>query len=63
MPKVNVAYWEAKITGNRQRDAETTALLQDRGWKVLRFWSHELPLVVADKIETEVRGGPISRTV
>ena len=56
--KVNADYWEAKIAGNRRRDAETDAILADRGWRVLRFWEHEdLSLVVAS-IEDALRQGP-----
>ncbi|MGO2932406.1 very short patch repair endonuclease [Microbacterium sp.] len=55
MPKVNVAYWNTKIAGNRRRDIETTSRLTDRGWTVLRFWSHEVPGSVVSRIEEVVR--------
>ncbi|GAB2510799.1 very short patch repair endonuclease [Microbacterium petrolearium] len=60
MPKVNVAYWHTKIAGNRRRDIETTSLLRERGWTVLRFWSHELPDAVASRIEAVVRNAWLS---
>ncbi|WP_332367388.1 very short patch repair endonuclease [Micromonospora sp. WMMC241] len=41
VPRSNQAWWASKFEGNRRRDTETTAHLQSRGWRVLRFWSHE----------------------
>jgi DNA mismatch endonuclease (patch repair protein) len=57
-PKRNVDYWRPKIERNRERDAETTAELTARGWQVLRFWSHEDPLAVAEEIRAAVNAGP-----
>ncbi|MEX5256923.1 very short patch repair endonuclease [Kocuria arenosa] len=55
LPATNVRYWETKIGRNRARDLETTGLLQQRGWTVMRFWEHEPPGRVADAIEHAVR--------
>jgi DNA mismatch endonuclease (patch repair protein) len=55
-PKRNVDYWRPKIARNRERDEETTAALTARGWRVLRFWSHEDPLAVAEAISAAVNG-------
>ncbi|RZU73630.1 T/G mismatch-specific endonuclease [Micromonospora kangleipakensis] len=41
VPRSNQAWWASKLEANRRRDAETTAHLQSRGWRVLRFWSHD----------------------
>lgn len=41
IPKSNEAWWSEKLKQNRQRDEETTALLTDEGWTVLRFWEHD----------------------
>jgi DNA mismatch endonuclease, patch repair protein len=49
-PKTNADYWVRKIKSNRFRDRHTTALLKAAGWTVLRFWSHEEPLVNANRI-------------
>jgi DNA mismatch endonuclease (patch repair protein) len=54
-PKTNVDYWQAKISRNQERDAETTSLLRGRQWTVLRHWSHEEAAAVADQIEAAVR--------
>ena len=53
-PKSNASYWRPKIERNRARDLETTAQLQEQGWKVLRFWEHEPPDVIADQVEEEL---------
>ena len=55
MPATNLDYWSAKIGRNRERDAETTARLEERGWLVLRFWEHEAPVSVAAQIGQAVR--------
>ena len=54
-PKTNAEWWRAKIERNRERDAETTALLTDRGWTVVRTWEHEDPLEVASWLEALLR--------
>lgn len=35
-------YWQAKIKGNMERDKKYTRQLKKDGWKVLRFWEHEV---------------------
>ncbi len=35
-------FWRKKIENNRLRDRKTTSYLCSRGWKVLRFWEHEI---------------------
>lgn len=50
MPATNLDYWSTKIGRNQARDLETTAVLEDRGWLVLRFWEHEPPTTVAERI-------------
>jgi len=53
--KANAAFWEAKITRNRTRDAETNRQLGDAGWSVIRVWEHDDPIDAAMRIETVVR--------
>jgi len=55
IPATNRDYWNAKIDRNVRRDAETTALLADRGWTVLRFWSHDEPAEIAETIRRAVK--------
>lgn len=58
-PRTNTAFWSAKLARNRERDAETDDLLRAAGWVVLRFWEHEYPAVVADRVEDVVRLGGV----
>jgi DNA mismatch endonuclease (patch repair protein) len=47
IPATNRGYWEQKIGRNVKRDAETTQLLSEIGWKACRYWEHEDPDEVA----------------
>lgn len=49
-PGSNISYWSMKVSRNRCRDMETTKHLEAAGWIVLRFWSHEDPIIVARQI-------------
>ncbi|HXU27937.1 MAG TPA: very short patch repair endonuclease [Bacteroidia bacterium] len=40
--KANRAYWLPKIERNMQRDKENTEKLELMGYKVFRFWEHEI---------------------
>lgn len=55
MPKSNIDYWKPKITRNVTRDVETTGVLLDQGWTVLRYWEHTPPSEVARDIERTYR--------
>ncbi|NYI81046.1 DNA mismatch endonuclease Vsr [Nocardioides panzhihuensis] len=54
MPRANREFWERKIQHNMARDGETTMVLTQRGWTVLRFWEHESPDDIAETIATTV---------
>ena len=54
-PATNSQYWDDKIARNIERDAETTTYLRQAGWTVLRFWEHEDPEAVADRVQESVR--------
>lgn len=41
-PGSNRSYWTDKLGRNVERDARVTAGLRIAGWKVLRFWEHEI---------------------
>ena len=41
-PSSNKKYWIPKINRNVNRDKEVNAALKKRGWKVLRFWEHDI---------------------
>lgn len=47
-PRSNRSYWDAKIDGNKRRDKRLTSRLRNNGWKVIRFWEHDI--CRADKV-------------
>jgi len=57
-PKANASFWKEKVERNRERDAETNAVLAEHGWKVMRFWTHESPDSVATEIAAALESGP-----
>jgi len=42
--RANASFWIRKIEGNRQRDKIVSRELRKKGWKVIRFWEHQLSL-------------------
>ncbi|WP_407662057.1 very short patch repair endonuclease [Mycolicibacterium elephantis] len=40
-PRFNRDYWSPKLERNVARDREQAEALQEAGWVVLRFWTHE----------------------
>lgn len=55
MPVTNLEYWSTKIGRNQARDLDTTSRLEGRGWLVVRFWEHEPPASVAERVGKIVR--------
>lgn len=47
-------FWADKIEGNQRRDRESSETFSAAGWLVLRFWEHEDPVAVADRISSAV---------
>lgn len=45
-PRTNRDYWIPKLARNAERDRAQSAMLEQAGWVVLRFWEHE-PVVDA----------------
>jgi DNA mismatch endonuclease (patch repair protein) len=41
-PGSNVEFWRTKIARNRSRDRKVTRSLRRSGWRVVRFWEHDL---------------------
>lgn len=54
MPATNVEFWTAKLARNAARDAESDALLEAAGWRVVRAWEHEPTEVTVARIRTEL---------
>jgi DNA mismatch endonuclease (patch repair protein) len=50
MPSTNRAFWEAKLGGNRARDAKTAARLRRSGWRVLTIWECDLNPVALGRL-------------
>ena len=41
-PRSNRLFWRRKLDRNKARDKRTTKELTRQGWKVIRFWEHQL---------------------
>lgn len=41
-PRSNQAFWDAKVSNNRNRDRRVTRQLRHQGWRVIRVWEHSL---------------------
>ncbi|WP_369139017.1 very short patch repair endonuclease [Modestobacter versicolor] len=54
LPTANAGWWTAKLAANVARDRRTDAVLTGLGWQVLRFWEHEDPDAVVDRICAEL---------
>ncbi len=57
-PKTNIAYWQAKIARNRQRDAEHRQALADLNYRVLTVWECELKTTDLSDVLTTFLGPP-----
>lgn len=53
-PKTNSAWWNEKISANRERDAKQARLLRQRGWRVLRVWEHQISPEAVRRVITRV---------
>ena len=42
MPSSNVAYWEKKLMGNKDRDKRVRKQLEEDGWNVIVVWECQL---------------------
>lgn len=64
IPNQNREWWLEKITSNRLRDARHSRKLRRLGWRVLRFWAHDLEAhrltVSATKIADAVRRNAVA---
>lgn len=55
MPHSNTDYWKRKISRNSQRDVQVTLYYEQRDWRILRVWEHDLVkdlLHTLERIET-----------
>lgn len=51
---INSGYWTPKLARNYERDRDTDVILAEQGWSSVRFWEHEKPSSVCDKIVSMV---------
>jgi len=56
-PRNNSMTWEAKLLQNVNRDRANCQALRDRGWRVIRFWSHEKPAEMLRKVKAALKAG------
>ena len=57
MPKTNKAYWKLKIRRNKNRDLAVNAHYRAIGWKILRFWEHDIkkhPVLIIQKLKKKL---------
>ena len=52
-PKTNRAFWNRKLSRNRERDREINLQYRKTGWNIFRIWEHT--------IKSGFRGGRISK--
>lgn len=58
LPTAHRAFWRSKIETNRARDTRLNKRLRKAGWKVLRFWEHQLkstPTKAVGRLNTVLR--------
>jgi DNA mismatch endonuclease (patch repair protein) len=41
-PTSNMSYWSAKLERNQDRDRRVSRALRRQGWRVVRFWEHDI---------------------
>lgn len=51
IPKTNETFWREKIEKNIARDAAINDSLATAGWRVLRFWEHDIKLDLAKCVQ------------
>lgn len=57
LPRSHENYWHPKLRRNMERDQAKNKRLEAEGWKVLRFWEHELGDLdrVLNKVQIELK--------
>lgn len=56
--KKNADFWAAKVIRNKERDEETTRLLGDLGWTVVRVWEQQLKWTLMSSPQERLPGRP-----
>ena len=55
LPKSNVEYWRKKIEKNAERDSAVNRYYNERGWRLMRIWEHDLKKDEDLVVETVIR--------
>jgi len=57
MPDSNRSFWLWKLNRNMERDKRVSTQLRHAGWRVLRFWAHDLsnPHTVARRLASGLK--------
>ncbi len=55
VPSANTWYWPDKIRRNVERDRDTDARLQEKGWESVRIWEHEPIAEAAERVVEMIR--------
>lgn len=42
MPSTRARYWKDKIERNKRRDREVNRHYEEKGWRTVRIWEHDL---------------------
>jgi len=50
-PRSRTDFWSAKLLENTRRDRRQTLSLEQAGWRVCRFWEHEVFTVLEELVE------------
>ena len=63
-PTSNTGYWSEKFKRNKARDRKEGRLLREQGWRVARFWEHEIesaPDRVVERVKSLLVSQPYVR--
>lgn len=58
-PRNNAQWWADKLAANVARDRDTDTRLIEEGWRVVRIWEHEDPVVAAQRVVGDLAADPI----
>lgn len=58
-PRNNAQWWADKLAANVARDRDTDTRLIEEGWRVVRIWEHEDPVVAAQRVVDNLAADPI----
>jgi DNA mismatch endonuclease (patch repair protein) len=57
-PRNNAQWWADKLAANVARDRDTDTRLIEEGWRVVRIWEHEDPVVAAQRVVDDLAVDP-----